>query len=117
MGVLTLTDLLIKCMVFTAVFNSISVISRRPFYLKMFFFSSFNQHSPHYSFHASGCFPTTIVETIGCGINPVGMIIIDPWKGYWAEPGIEPATSCSQVPTELWGSASSSDTKIVWLYM
>ena len=40
-------------------------------------------------------------------MNPVAMIIINPWKEYWknvlAEPGIKPATSCSKVPTRLRG--------------
>ena len=49
---------LIACMVFNAVFNSISVISWRPVHLSMLFWSSFNQYSTHYSFQATGCFPT-----------------------------------------------------------
>ena len=31
------------------------------------------------------------------GMIPVSMTIINPWKEYWPELGIEPATSCSQV--------------------
>ena len=41
-----------------------------------------------------------IVETTDSGergMNPVAMTIINPWKEYWPGPGIEPATSCSQV--------------------
>ena len=40
-------------MVFNAVFNSISVISRRPVHLSMLSWSSFNQYSAQYSFQAN----------------------------------------------------------------
>ena len=40
------------------VFNSISVISRRPVHLSMLSWSSFNQYSAQYSFQATGCLPT-----------------------------------------------------------
>ena len=49
---------LIDCMVFNAVFNSISVISRQPVHLSMLSWSSFKQYSAEYSFQATGCFPT-----------------------------------------------------------
>ena len=49
---------LIDCMVFNAVFNSISVISLRPVHLSMLSWSSFNQYSAQYSSQATGCFPT-----------------------------------------------------------
>ena len=42
----------------------------------------------------------TIVEKMDTseqGINPVAMTITKPQKEYWPNPGIEPATSCSQV--------------------
>ena len=41
---------LINCLVFNAVFNSITVISRRPVLLSMLSWSSFNQYSARYSF-------------------------------------------------------------------
>ena len=44
------TDWLIDCMVFNAIFNSISVISRWPVHLSMFFWSSINQYSAQYTF-------------------------------------------------------------------
>ena len=46
------------CMVFNAVFNCNSVILWRPLHLSTLFWSSFNQYSTQYSFHATGCFPT-----------------------------------------------------------
>ena len=46
------------CMLFNAVFNFISVISRRPEHLPMLSYSSFNQYSAHYFFQATGCYPT-----------------------------------------------------------
>ena len=49
---------LIDCMVFNVVFNSISVISRRPVHLSMLSWSSYNQYSAQYSFQTTGCFPT-----------------------------------------------------------
>ena len=77
----------IYCMVFNAVFNSISVISLRPVRLSMLFRSSFNQYSAQYSFQATGCFfHITIVETVDTGekgISPVAMTITNPRKEYW----------------------------------
>ena len=46
------------CVVFNAVFNNISIISRRPVHLSRLSGSSFNQYSAQYSFEATGCFPT-----------------------------------------------------------
>ena len=88
-----------RWMVFNAIFNSISVIPWRPLCLCMLSRYYFNQYSTQYSFQATGCFPhLTIVETTDSGqrkMNPVAMTIINPRKGY--RPGIEPATSFSQV--------------------
>ena len=86
---------------FNAVFNVLSIISRRPVHLSMLSWSSFNQYSAQYSFQATGSFSNiTFVETTNSGergMNPVAMTIINPCKKKLAEPGIEPATSCSQV--------------------
>ena len=49
---------LIDSMVFKAIFNSISVISRRPVDLHIFSWVSFKQHSAQHSFQTTGCFPT-----------------------------------------------------------
>ena len=48
----------IDCMLFNAIFNSISIISQRPVHLFMLSWSSFNQYSAQYSFQATGCFAT-----------------------------------------------------------
>ena len=48
----------IDCMVFNAVSNIFSVISRRPLHLSMLSWNSFNQYSAQYSFQATSCFPT-----------------------------------------------------------
>ena len=45
-------------MVFNSVFNSISLISRRPVYLSMVSWSSFNQYFAQYFFQDTGCFHT-----------------------------------------------------------
>ena len=45
-------EYLIDCMILNAVFNSISVISRRPVNLSMFSWGSFNQYSAQYVFQA-----------------------------------------------------------------
>ena len=77
---------IIDCMVFNAILNSISVISRWPVHLSMFSWSSFKSvlhtiFSPsHWLFSH-----VTIVETMdSCerGINPVAMTIINPRKEY-----------------------------------
>ena len=49
---------MINWMAFNAVFNSISVISRRPVHISMLSWSSFHQYSAQYSFQATGCLPT-----------------------------------------------------------
>ena len=78
---------LIDCMVFNAVFNSISSISRRPVYLSMLSWSSFNHYSAQYSFPSCLLLPhITIIETTDSserGMNPVAMTIINPLKDYW----------------------------------
>ena len=48
---------LIDFMVFNALFNSISVISRQPVHLSILYWNSFNQYSAQYSFQVTGCFP------------------------------------------------------------
>ena len=48
---------LIDCMVFNAVFNSITIVLGWPVHLSMLSWSSFNQYSAQYSFQATGCFP------------------------------------------------------------
>ena len=80
-----LRDAFIHCMVFNAVFNNISVISRRPMHLSMLSLSSLNQYSSQYSF------PITIVETTDSderGMNPVAMTIISPRKEYSPSRGL-----------------------------
>ena len=58
-GVGSGAGLLIDCMVFNAVLNSVSVTLRRPVHQCILSWSSFNQCSAQYSFFpASGCFPT-----------------------------------------------------------
>ena len=37
------------------------------------------------------------MDSIERGMNPVAVTIINPRKEYWPSPGIEPASSCSQV--------------------
>ena len=49
---------LINCMAFNVVFNSISVILWQPVQLSMLSWSSFNQYSAQYSFQVTRCFPT-----------------------------------------------------------
>ena len=86
-------------MVFNAVFNSISVISRWPVHLSMLSWNSFNRYSRQYSFRWL-LSHVIIVETTDSGergMNPVAMTIINPREEYLPSPGIEPATSCSQV--------------------
>ena len=100
---------MIDHMVFNAVFNSISVISRRPVHLFLLSWSSFNQYSAQNPFHWL-LSHITIVETTDSGesgMNPVTMTHKS-LERILAESRIEPATSCSQVhtlPPELWGSA------------
>ena len=48
---------LIDCMVFEAVFNSISDKLRWPMHLSVFFWGSTNQFAAQYIFKATGCFP------------------------------------------------------------
>ena len=76
----------IDCMVLNAIFNSISVISQQPVLISMLSWSYFNQYSAQYSFQATGCSPTTIIETTDRGergMNLVAMTIINPRKEYW----------------------------------
>ena len=47
----------LDCMIFNAVFNAISMISRRPMHIHMFPFSSFNQYYAQYPFQATDRFP------------------------------------------------------------
>ena len=49
---------MIDFMVFNAVFNTISVVSRRPVHLSLLSWSSFNQYAAQHSFQANGYFPT-----------------------------------------------------------
>ena len=48
----------VGCIVFNAIFKSISIILWQPVHLSMPSWSSFNQYSAQYSFQATGCFPT-----------------------------------------------------------
>ena len=113
-----LGEYVFDCMVFNAVFNSISVISRQPVHISMLSRSSFNQHSAQYCFQATGCFfQITIVETMDSGergMNPVAMTIINPRKEYWPSRGSNqrpPILKFTTLPTEVWGSAWSILTK------
>ena len=51
-------DRQIDTLVFNAVFNSTTVISRRPAHLSMLSWNSFNQYAAQYSFQATGYSPT-----------------------------------------------------------
>ena len=88
---------LIDCMVFNAIFNSISVISRWPVHLSMLFWSSFIQYSIFFS-----------TDSGERGMDPVAMTIIDIWKEYWPSwesNQLPPVVKSAMLPTELWGSA------------
>ena len=73
-------------MVFNAVFNSISVISRRPLHVPMLSLSSFKQYyilsKPLAAFQHN-----ETMDSGERGINPVAMTIIDPLKEYWPSRG------------------------------
>ena len=50
------------------------------------------------------------------GMNPVAMTIINPLKGYWPSRGSNqqpPVLKSTTLPTELWGSASSTQGETV----
>ena len=51
-------QVVLYCMVFHAVFNSISAISRLPVHLSMLSWNSFNKYSAQFFFQATGCFLT-----------------------------------------------------------
>ena len=75
-----------RFMLFNAVFNVVSVISRRSLHLSMLSSSPINQYSTQYSF-PSHCLLShiTIVEITNSserGMNPVAMTIINPRKEY-----------------------------------
>ena len=97
------------CMVFNAVFYSISVIPRRPVNLSMLSWSFFNQYNilskPPAVFPYKHCQTTDSGER---GMNPVAMTIINPRKEYWPSQGSNqppPILKSATPPTELWGSA------------
>ena len=107
----TTNEMFIDCMVFNAVFNSISFISWRLVYLSTLSRSSFSPTYPRFpGVHLAAVlrtifFPShwllshiTTVETTDSGetaMNPVTMTIITPRKEYWPSLGIEPVTSYS----------------------
>ena len=76
---------------FSAVFISISVISRRSVHLSMLPWSSFNQYSAQYFFPSHWLFShITTVERMDSGeigMNPFAMAIINPRKEYWPSRG------------------------------
>ena len=81
-------------MVLNAIFNPISVVSLQPVHLSMLSWSYLNQYSAQYSFQATGCFPTTIVKTMGSGERNEACLndYHQSSERILAEPGIEPAT-------------------------
>ena len=102
-------DGLFKCMMFNAVFNSISVISRWPVHLSMLSWS-FLTSTPHNIFSKPlAAFPQNYCRTtdsVERGMNPVAMTIINPRKEYWPSPGSNkrpPVLKSSTLPTDLWG--------------
>ena len=98
---------MIDWMVFTAVFNSISVISRQPVYSSMLswsFLTSTPHNIPSKPWLLSRI---TIGERLDCskrGINPVTMTIIN-LKEYWPSRGSHQRPPVLKLPTELWGLA------------
>ena len=87
-------------MVYSASFNSISDISWQPVHLSMLPGSSFNQYSaPLLQTHwlLSHIIIVKILDSSERGMIIVAMTIINPRKGYWPSPGIEPTTYSSQV--------------------
>ena len=83
---------LIDCMVFNAIFNSISVSSQRPVHLSMLSWISFNQYSAQYSFQAAMQLSRlTVVESkdgAERGMNPAAMFVISPRREYWQSRGL-----------------------------
>ena len=74
-------------MVLNAVFNSISVVLRRPVHLSMLFWRYFHQYYGIIYLPSHWLLSNiTIVETMDSGereMNPVAMTIINPIKEYW----------------------------------
>ena len=103
----------IDCMVFNAVFNSISVISRCPVHLSTEFFWPilYTIFYPRLLSHI------TIIETRDSserGMNPVTITIINPLKEYWLSLGLNqwpPVFESAMLPTELWGLAQLYNVK------
>ena len=76
-------------MVLSTVFSLILAVLRQA-HLYMLSWSAFHQYFTQYSFQATGCFPTTIVEKMDSGergINLIAMIIVRPWREYWLSHG------------------------------
>ena len=86
---------MIDCIVFNAVFNSISFVLQQAVHLSMLFWSSFNQYYAQYSFQATGCFPT--VEAIDSGERGMNPVYHQFLKRILSEPVVEQVTSRSQV--------------------
>ena len=100
--------LIFGCMVFNAVFNSISVISRRQLHLSMLSWCSLNYYSAQYSFQATGCFPTYLTDSSERRTKHVAMTLINLPREYWPNWGSNqrPAVfKLAKLLTELWVSA------------
>ena len=109
---------LIDCMVLNAVFNSISVISRRPVHLSIlsgiFFFFFYLLLRTIFCPSHWLLSHITNVETIDSGergMNPVAVAIVNPRKECW--PSREsnqrpPVLQSCTLTTDLWGLAESA---------
>ena len=102
---------LIDSMVFNAVFNTISVVSRRPVHLPMLSWSSLKSVLLIIFFPSNWLLSHIIIVEImdsgERGMNPIVMTIINPRKEYWMRRGSNrqpPVLKFWALPTELWGS-------------
>ena len=101
----------IDCILFNAVFNNTSVISRRPVTYSCFP-GAFLTSTPHEYFPSHWLLShATIVETtdsVERGMNPVKAVtVINPRREYWPSRGSTqrpPVFRSTALPTELWGS-------------
>ena len=97
----------IECMVFNAVFNSISVLSRRPVHLSMLSCSSLTSTLHNI---LSNIVISKTMDISERRMNPAAMTIINPRKEYWPSRGSNqrlPVFKSATLTTELWGSSAS----------
>ena len=92
-------------MVFNAVFNGISVVSRRPVHLFMFSWGSFNKYFAQYFFQATGFFPTYPLSKQWTVVRWEWILLqwLNPLKEYWPSWGSiqRPVLKSATVPTAM----------------